>query len=190
MITLSLSLLKANPDGSATADGPVQLGRFKVRPVLPDAGGRQGDNGTQMDGRRSPTNDNRLLVDVMTEHNAIMTARMESLERAVLISGKNRQSNVNTGQTVGSSGRDFHSKGSTTTADNEVCMLGALSTLADRMKTEMENVQCRISNMSIELRALKSKVGLLFLCHIYLSYTRRELTIILCAFVIPCRLLN
>ncbi len=180
---ISFSLLKANPDGSATADGPVQLGRFKVRPVLFDAGGRHGDSGTQMDDRRYPTNDNRSLVGIMTEHNAIMTTRIESLERAVL-SGKTRQSNVNTGQMVGSSGRDFHSKGNTTTVDNEVGMLGALSTLADRMKTEMENVQCRINNMSIELRALKSKVGLLFLCHIYLSYTRRELTVIVYALVI------
>ncbi len=142
-----------------------------------------------MDDRRYSANDNRLLVNVMTELNALVITRVESLERAVL-SGKTSQSNVNTGQTVGSSGRDFHSKGNITTVDNEVGMLGVLSTLADRMKTEMEKVQCRLSNMSIELRTLKSKVGSLFLCHMYLSYTQGGSTVPLHAVVAPSCLLN
>ncbi len=176
-----LSLLKAIPDGSAVADGPVQRGRFKVRPVLSDAGGGHGDSSTSETNGQLSFNDNRLLVGVMTEHNASMAARMESLERALLLSGKISKNGMgSSGQHVGGPGRDFHPIGNSTTVDKEVGVLGALSTLVDRMKTEMENVQCRVSDMSIELRALKSKVGYYYiLCHTCLPYnTQRKLTVV------------
>ncbi len=156
--TISLPSLKNNSDGSAKA-GPVQRGRFKVRPVLSDCGGGHGDfSGSQTEGgRQSPSN--KSLVDIMAEHSASMSLRMDSLERAVITGNQHRQMNTNTRQSIGGSARDFPPKGNSTAVDSEVCVLGVLSTLVDRMKTEMENAQCKINNISIELRALKSKVG-------------------------------